>query len=223
MGRLSNPASFWINPTAGNQSESWIQWYGTFDTIDYPSPVGTPSDFGSEPEPADDGSEETRDITLSPYSWNPTASERGGQAATITSVYSADLSNNAHRLHDAMIRLIANVCSKHRLAVFSDPNSLDLLVEFDDVDLLIEAKSATARNLAQKIRMGLGQITYYDFLRSKQSNKPTRRGLALPLEIQSGHWSVDFLPRYLDVDLITLRNGRLLTYSSSDKVSEVIS
>jgi hypothetical protein len=122
-----------------------------------------------------------------------------------------------------MVRLIAETCHRKRAKVFSDPATLDLLIELDDQELLIEAKSATAGNLSHKIRIALGQVTYYDYLRSRQTTKNRRRGIALTLEIQESHWSKDFLTDYLNVDLITLRNGALYTYSQSAQVAELIS
>ncbi|HEU5339650.1 hypothetical protein [Edaphobacter sp.] len=220
--QLCEPRSFWIYPTDGSQAASWGLWYGTFDSNGYPIPVGAAAgDFGSEPEPEEEILEAPREIAIRAFEWRAEA-EMEQRGATISSVYSADLSNSSHRLHDSMIRLIADCCRRKRINVFSDPATLDLLIELENQELLIEVKSATSKNLAHKIRMALGQVTYYGFLRSKQSPKPRRLGIALTLGVDETHWSKDFLTDYLDVDYVTLREGKLLTYSRSAEVAALI-
>ena len=221
--QLSEPRSFWIYPADGSQAASWGLWYGTFDSHRYPIPGDVAAgDFGSEPEPDEEISETTREIAIRAFEWRAEAQVELHGSATISSVYSADLSNSSHRLHDSMIRLIADCCRRKHVNVFSDPATLDLLIELENQDLLIEVKSATSKNLAHKIRMALGQVTYYDFLRSKQSPKPRRLGIALTLDVDETHWSKDFLTDYLDVDYVTLREGKLLTYSRSAEVAALI-
>jgi hypothetical protein len=225
MTDLAQPGSFWSPPSDVSISECWYQWYGTFDSKPYPIPTNGPhKDFGGEPEPEDiEGDYTAREITVKPYDLNQPDQPSQIAQDTISAVYSADLSNKAHRLHDTMVRLIAATCERKQARVFSDPQTLDLLVEFEHQELLIEVKSATSLNLNAKIRSALGQVTYYDYLRSRQTTKRRRRGIALTLEIQEDHWSKDFLTNYLDVDLITLRDGALYTYSQSAQVSQLIS
>lgn len=225
MDVLCEPQAWWILPTDGSQASSWSHWYGTFDANDYPVPSGTDTqDFGSEPEPEDEESSDSpREVVVKEYSWTLESEGSRDINSTISSVYSAELSNSAHRLHDSMIRLIADACRRKRANVFSDPATLDLLIELESLDLLIEVKSATSKNLAHKIRMALGQVTYYEFLRSRQSNKPRRRGIALTLGVGERHWSKAFLTDYLDIDYVTLHGGKLLTYSQSDEVRALIS
>lgn len=224
MGQLSDPNSFWICPADESQAASWNLWYGTFDSNSYPIPPEViEREFGSEPEPEDEEPTNVpREIAVRPFEWNETRRD-SDESATISSVYSADLSDSSHRLHDSMIQLIADCCKKKHANVFSDPATLDLLIELGGQDLLIEVKSATSKNLSNKIRAALGQVTYYDFLRSKQSDKPRRRGIALTLDVAETHWSKDFLTDYLDVDYVTLREGKLLTYSRSAEVAALLS
>jgi hypothetical protein len=224
MTDITRPEAFWFETSDDSQSTTWSHWYGTFDAQAYPIPyTEAVDDYGSASEPDSEENEHIRAMQVRPFQWQTTEAATTNDSGTISSLYSADLSNSAHRLHDTMVRLIAETCHRKHASVFSDPATLDLLIELEDKELLIEAKSATARNLSHKIRAALGQITYYDYLRSHQTTKLRRRGIALTIGIQEDHWSKDFLTDYLDVDLISLRDGRLFTYSRSTQVSELIS
>jgi hypothetical protein len=192
MADLVRPEKFWFDPGDNSRQASWSRWYGTFDAQVYPVPYTDAVDeYGSEREPEID--KDAREIRVHPFEWRATEAPSTRVASTISSFYSADLSNSAHRLHDSMVRLIAETCHRKRAKVFSDPATLDLLIELDDQELLIEAKSATAGNLSHKIRIALGQVTYYDYLRSRQTTKNRRRGIALTLEIQESHWEQGLL------------------------------
>jgi hypothetical protein len=224
MHHLSQPQSFWTYPSDGSQAVSWERWYGTFDSNRYPIPQGVGTrDFGSEPEPEDEEiSEAPREMAIRAFEWRSEVQNEIGESTTISSVYSADLSNSSHRLHDSMIRLIADCCRRKNVNVFSDPATLDLLIELENQELLIEVKSATSKNLSNKIRTALGQVVYYDFLRSRQSAKPRRLGIALTLDVNEAHWSKDFLTDFLNMDFVTLHEGKLRTYSRSPEITALI-
>ena len=225
LNKLLAPHTFWVCPQDNMQATSWYLWYGTLDSDRYPLPTDVvPRDFGSSPEPEDDFElSSSREVKLKPYEWQASAGHSRFKAGTnISAVYSADLSNSAHRLHDAMVRLIAETCRNKNAAVHSDPATVDLLVQHSGQEILIEVKSATSQNIARKVRGALGQVTYYDYLRSKQCNVPRRKAVALTLNVAESHWCKDFVSDYLDIDLIVLREGRLFVYSQDKSVQGLL-
>jgi hypothetical protein len=134
---------------------------------------------------------------------------------TIQSVYSAELANSAHRLHDQMVLLVAETCRLKGASVFEDRSSVDLLVEHQHREFIIEVKSVTPRNFIARLRYALGQVLHYDYLRAPASQVPRRRVVAFAAQIPPTSWSIDFVNRHVDTDLLTLDSGRLRVYSPS--------
>jgi len=132
---------------------------------------------------------------------------------TIQSVYSAELTKTAHRLHDQMVLLIAQTCEAKGATVFDDPDSVDLLVQHQQREFIVEVKSVTPRNFIARLRYALGQVLHYDFLRSADSQLPRRKVIALTANVPSNSWSVRFLNNHLDMDLLTLESGKLRVHS----------
>jgi hypothetical protein len=222
MDELIQGDHWWLPPSGGSVAESWYQWYGTQDAARYPVPRREPSGSNliENEEPNDDDGDATG---MSLQEYRHIESGAGSGRRTVTSTYSADISESAHRLHDTMVRLIAERCLKNGAQVFFDPNSVDLLVKHSESELLLEVKSATSANFVRKIRTALGQVAHYDFLRSKQTHAPRRKALAVTIDIPEQHWSKEFISDYLDMDLVALRSGSLLVYSRSPAVNDLLS
>jgi hypothetical protein len=222
MRHLTQPDQWWFQPQAGPAGESWYQWYGTLDANQYPiPPEDSEKDRGFEQYEPDDEEQSPRAMQLLTYL--PNERERQGTDATITSTYAADISESAHRLHDTMLRLVADRCMSKGAAIFFDPKAVDLLVQYSGIELLLEVKSATSANYVRKLRGGLGQVLQYDYLRSKASHTPRRKAVALTIDIPENHWSKDFVANYLDMDLVALRAGALHTYSTNPIVMRLLS
>ncbi|MGB8112985.1 MAG: hypothetical protein WCF22_04400 [Candidatus Sulfotelmatobacter sp.] len=140
---------------------------------------------------------------------------------TIQSVYSAELTASAHRLHDQMVLLIAQTCQARGASIFEDPDTVDLLVQHQQREFIIEVKSVTPRNFIARLRYALGQVLHYDFLRSATAEFPRRKVIAFAAQIPPQSWSVAFLNNHLDMDLITLESGRLRIHSPSQAAIEL--
>ncbi len=134
---------------------------------------------------------------------------------TIQSVYRAELSKSAHRLHDRMVLLIAETCRLKGAVVFEDPSSVDLLVQYNRQEFIVEVKSVTAKNFVGRLRCALGQVLHYDYLRSPASNLPRRKVIALAAHIPDNSWSITFVNSYLKMDLLALTSDQLQIHSSS--------
>jgi hypothetical protein len=135
---------------------------------------------------------------------------------TIQSVYSAELTRTAHRLHDQMVLLIARTCQTKGATVFTDPDSVDLLVQHQRREFIVEVKSVRPKNFIARLRYALGQVLHYDFLRAPDSQLPRRKVIALAANVPPNSWSVRFLNNHLDMDLLTLESGRLRVHSPSE-------
>ena len=221
---LENPATFW-QPGTVSQADR-LRWYSQFGGLDLTVPelpaieaVGDEHEFVGGPEEDDlrggfeDGVTGGR-IELREFQGIrlPAPVPRN---LTIQSVYGADLSSRAHRLHDQMVLLIAETCRVKGAAVFEDPGSVDLLVQHQQREFIVEVKSVTPRNFIARLRYALGQVLHYDFLRAPVSQLPRRKVIAFAAQIPSTSWSVGFVNDYLDMDLLTLEAGALRIHSLS--------
>ena len=209
------PESFWNFAAHGrNARHAWYSWFGSVDLGEL-SAVVTPSEQGANEYVAGEEAEDQLDelpthIVLRQFELPEQRAARHNRPPSIESVYSSELVDRAHRLHDNMVRLIGATCSRKGARVFEDPATVDLLVDFRDTEFLIEVKSVNSRNLVRKIRLAIGQVWHYDYLRSLQRQAQRRRAIAVTGNISDNHWSVPFITRHIDMDLICLREGRLV-------------
>ena len=98
--------------------------------------------------------------------------------------------------------------------VWDDPNTVDLLVAYQAFEYLVEVKSVTVRNFIVRLRHALGQVLYYDYLRSLQSQVGRRKVIAVAAQVPTDSWCVSFLNTHVDIDLLSL-NGRVLQVHST--------
>ena len=213
---LENPTTFW-QPGAALPADR-LRWYSQYGGVD----LAVPELPGVEPGALEEddlrgafedgvtgGKIELRAFEGIQLPAPPTAGH------TIQSVYRAELSNSAHRLHDQMVLLIAETCRAKGAAVFEDPASVDLLVQHEQREFIVEVKSVTPRNFIARLRYALGQVLHYDYLRAPVSQLPRRKVIAFAAQIPATSWSVGFLNGYLDMDLLTLEAGALRIHSPS--------
>lgn len=218
---LGAPDSFWMPDGFGREDRiSWYTFFGSLDVLSVPAvPEEADSELPREAEPDEDDEQTFSPITLQEYQ-QPTPSSPDAErteGATIRSVYSAEISHRAHRLHDNMVALIAEKCREKQAMVFFDPKTVDLLVGFNQREFLIEVKSVNFSNLIKKIRMGVGQVLHYDYLRAAQVATPRRRVLALATDFPHDHWVIPFLNQHVDMDFLCLDRGRLRVHSPSNE------
>jgi hypothetical protein len=229
---LETPGSFWR--TAAVTSAERSRWYSEFGGVDLSIPELPEVEVASGQvqqefvggEEDDDG-RETFESTVTGGRMELRAFQ-GIQVPTmlptnltIQSVYSAELTASAHRLHDQMVLLIAQTCQAKGAAIFEDPDTVDLLVQHQQQEFIIEVKSVTPRNFIARLRYALGQVLHYDFLRSATAEFPRRKVIAFAAQIPPQSWSVAFLNNHLDMDLITLESGRLRIHSPSPAAIEL--
>lgn len=148
---------------------------------------------------------------------------RSGSGTTIESSYNAGLANRQHRLHDLMVILIASTCRSKGAIVWDDPNTVDLLAEYEGLEFIIEVKSITSKNFIRRIRYALGQVLYYDYLRSTQSQLPRRKVIAVAANVPDSSWCVPFLNNHLDIDLISLRGNTPHVHSNQPRAQRLFS
>ena len=227
---LERSESFW-QPGSLDQADK-LGWYSYFGGVD----LNVPPMPLSETDLAQDEIQETEEepgervvshepgtITLRDLDrkdpdmgWNP---PRPG--AAIESVYSAEITSRARRLHDQMVLLIAHVCQHKGATVYEDPKSVDLLVTFRKTDFIIEVKTVTPKNFVTRVRYAMGQVLHYDYLRSLQTLSPRRKVVALAAQLPQDSWAVPFFNTHMDTDLLSLQQGILRTDSDSALSTEL--
>jgi hypothetical protein len=221
---LENPATFW-QPGTVSQADR-LRWYSQFGGVDLSIPElpaveaaeGNHEFVGGVEEDDQRGGFEDGvtggNIDLREFQGIQLPAQPP-QGLTIQSVYSAELSNRAHRLHDQMVLLIAETCRAKGAAVFEDPSTVDLLVQYQQLEFIIEVKSVTPRNFISRLRYALGQVLHYDYLRIPTSQMPRRKVIAFAAQIPANSWSVGFVNNYMDMDLLALESGQLRLHSIS--------
>lgn len=199
-------------------------WYSFFGSVDLQVQLIPPEDGITTDDSADElelkGQE--RIITLHTIDPNTLRGLRVVQrdSTTIDVTYDAEIADKQHRLHDRMVAAIAAHFESRGAAVYCDPKTVDVLVQYPDIEFLIEVKSVTPRNTLSRIRHAIGQVLYYDYLRSKSCNTDRRKIVALTARVPDDAWYIDFLNNHLDIDLLALDGQELVTYSSSSIVTE---
>ncbi|MCU1284164.1 MAG: hypothetical protein JWO13_514 [Acidobacteriales bacterium] len=228
---LEIPSSFWTIGTVSQADR--LRWYSEYGGVDLSIPelpeAETPAvraerEFVAGEEQDDElpggNLPEGGAITLTPFEGvEPPANPPANR--TIESVYNAELTRSAHRLHDQMVLLIAQTCRDKGADVFSDRNTVDLLVRHQQQEFIIEVKSITPKNFIARLRCGLGQVLHYDFLRSTQTHLPRRKVIALAANVPANSWSIRFLNNHVDTDLLTLESGRLRVFSDFNASSQL--
>lgn len=230
---LEDDAMFWM---PGNLNiEDRKSWYSQFGSYNVGVPlipevaeeegVSSAEEFvgGREEdvEEAKDMGTSTRVISLRPFdpaSLGAQQQSAGDGRGTIVSSYDAGLAKEKHRLHDLMVIYIARTCVEKGAVVYDDPDTVDLLVQFNNSEFLVEVKSVTPRNFTARLRFAIGQVLQYDYLRSAQTQLPRRKVIAIAARVPPASWSIPFLNSFLDIDLLSL-DGQVMRVDSTWEVS----
>lgn len=96
------------------------------------------------------------------------------------------------RLHEEIVALVARKMKKAGYMVSEDRQSVDLLAESKDKEIIIEIKTISPLNIAQRIRLGVGQLLEYRYRRMLQTGNTADGLLVLSSDIKSPSWLVDY-------------------------------
>lgn len=194
----------------------WYAWYGSIDLEITSIPTAQQVDEPNEDEFGKTDSTSSSQINLRRFDENLLATQSSSATTSRTAIelsYSLELSLSQRRLHDLMVALIANLCLSKGASVWDDPKTVDLLVRYQEMEFIIEVKTVTPRNFVNRIRYALGQILYYDYLRSGQSTAPRRKVIAIAANVADTSWCIPFLNGYMDIDLLSMRSNVLHVHS----------
>ena len=225
---LEQPETFWTPGLLDREDRrSWYMTYGNIDLSIALIPEGAPqvpgaSDVAQAEANEDKGldlAENVRQFQLTPFDAttlgsDPQEGEQNEQ--TIVSSYNAGLANEKRRLHHLMVIYIAKVCTAKGAQVLHDLNTVDLLVNYKDIEFLVEVKSVTSRNFISRLRYAIGQILQYEYMRSLQTNKTRRKVIAVAAQVPRNTWCVPFVNEHLGMDLLSLKSERLQVDSKSN-------
>lgn len=233
-GALEAEASFWA-PRQLDATDR-LRWYSFYGTVDLSIPMvqaqqgvtgqdefafGREADIPEEEEtPYDGGQMSLRPFDAATFLGNAHAQ---GTGDTIYSAYDASLAHRQHRAHDLMVLLIANACAARGARVHDDPHTVDLLVEYHNLEFIVEVKSVTPLNFVNRLRYALGQVWHYDYLRAQQSQRDRRKVIGLAAAVPPDSWSSQFLNYHLDIDLLSLDGSHLRVDSTSPVAKELFS
>lgn len=220
---LQQSSSFWSSLAFDKNGRRG--WYAHFGNIPLAMLLAQPEEDSNTQESDSDSDEPNvatlesahGGISLSKFeveSLNALGSDE--KLGTITSSYSATSTREKWRAHDLMVLFIARRCYEKNAMVYSDSSSVDLLAVYQDHEFIIEVKSVVPKNFVKRVRLALGQVLHYDYLRMSQTPLPRRKVIALAGEVAADSWCPSFLNDHLDIDLLSLEGESLRLHSKSN-------
>ncbi len=217
--RLEEHETFWM--PSSSSDISLINWYMAYGGIDISVNLIDTAELDEE-SPTEGNAEkdeplsEISSINLRRFSSDNLIGNEPPEASNSRQdvVYDRQSSVRQHILHDHMVAMIAHVSVANGGEVFDDPQSLDLLIKFKAHEFLVEVKSVNPRTFVNRLRLALGQLLHYEYLRSQQSQVPRRKVVAFPALLRPTNWAIPFIRDFMDYDLLTLTDNIIQVESS---------
>lgn len=205
--------SFWI-PTNSSPLErlKWFSWYGQFGDVIEPVEASEASVVVLDDSMVDD--DEMSAPTTMPVFLNEIDEESLLKKKEISfNVDEAVVARNAmlgamkryakHVLHDEIVAEFSQKFKAQGAKVFSDPNTVDLLVMWGESSAMFEVKTVNHRNFQTRIRLALGQVEEYSFRLLKDIGIRPDRGIIINRSISRDSWQAEFLSQHMNVGIVS--------------------
>lgn len=125
------------------------------------------------------------------------------------------------RLHESIVRLIAQKLQFQGFSVMEDKQSVDLLAIRDEVQAIFEIKTVNNKNLPVRMRLGIGQLLEYRYRRSLQIPYPPISILVISSMASLPSWMFGYLQQEVNMGLVGLKNSQQF-HSYTDGILENI-
>jgi hypothetical protein len=237
-GYHENPASFWIpSGRTSSQTLSWFAHYGSPDltSLWYVPAARANGEYMSTNYP--DGAEGPvceRDVAVTQYvdAAPPTFSERetvfsGYKRRAAHKVPAAQREKSGSglgtRLHDRIVKLVTRKLQSRGFVVSSDPSSVDLLATRTGTELVIEVMTVTPRNLAVRMRLGVGQLRECQYWREQQTKSRPSGVLVLSCGMDFPNWLVQYFERDIALGLVSAASSETFRAHTSGELEHLLS
>lgn len=216
-----DPSTFWI-PTVFSPQSLGLSWFSHFGNPDihsqwevpenqrdldyynqnYPGGVEDSEDWG-EPEV-----QKTWNSRLNLREFDPTQHTQNSDVQGPINVNTGNIvrgqirRQRSTRLHEEIVRALAEKLQGMGYTVFDDPSSVDLIARSGDREAILEVKTVTPRSLVNRIRLGLGQLSEYRYRRTMETGNRPEGILVLSSTRNFSEWYTQFLQTDLLLGLV---------------------
>jgi hypothetical protein len=112
------------------------------------------------------------------------------------------------RLHENIVRLLAQKLESQGFSVMEDKQSVDLLAIRDEIQAIFEIKTVNNKNLPVRMRLGIGQLLEYRYRRSLQTQYSPISILVISSMASLPSWMFGYLQQEVKMGLVGLKNSQ---------------
>jgi len=226
-----DPSTFWI-PTNFDRRRlglSWFSYYGNLplgrQLLRQSSEIDVEYVSENYVEGIDDeeSSSEERvswvpEFSLKPFS--PSDRATGAPGVVSTTIDKDKILNGrllgAQKtiLHDRIVTMLATRLQGAGYQVSEDRNSVDLLATRDNDAAIIEVKTVNLRNLSNRMRLAIGQLSEYRYRHHLSQRHRPDAVLVLSSYAEYPSWVPDFFQNDLKMGLVSLQGEALFSHTS---------
>lgn len=230
------PDTFWYpdpHATANSWVSSWFAYYGSPEldsqwtlpreqrTEDYiKQNYIEGAELTQEEEPFVKGLDKWAGlISLKPYGIKNEGEYSPGQipsSATVQNIVEGfERRRKSTRLHDYIVKLVAQKLQKAGYKVEEDPQSVDILATNASAQSILEVKTVTPQTLIPRMRLGVGQLAEYRYrYHSQKGQRPTTL-LVLSSATNFPSWLKDYFQKDIQLGLIGLaQNDQFVAHTN---------
>lgn len=219
-----DPNSFWV-PETDDKSQLALSWFAFFGSPDIDSQWLIPTEQVSEEYIETNYPKEAKvtameDIAPGPLTWsgtiNPQAFSTEQQEAAVSQPGVVDPQRVAEgigrwressRLHDRIVRLVAERLDQNSFMTAEDPNSVDIIATKDNAETILEVKTVTRRNIQSRVRLGVGQLSEYRFRRETQNSARPSGILVLSSTEDFPEWIINYFEQDIRLGLVSMQRA----------------
>ncbi|MEF2231867.1 MAG: hypothetical protein V3571_13125 [Pseudodesulfovibrio sp.] len=217
--KLSESNSYWIPQTDSAQAEafSWfthfgnpklaLQWLRTDSDMDSSYVTDNyPLGFEIDKSPQVGQQGLSPGLTLAPIAMRKTEQTSAANDPTVNQdkiIEGMRKRAQQTRLHDSIVYDAATLLKGKGFEVFEDRNSVDLLAINQQEELLIEVKTITLRNIASRLRLGVGQLAEYRYRREMNNRSRPSSVLVVSSGFDCPEWMTTYFENDIGMGLVS--------------------
>lgn len=110
------------------------------------------------------------------------------------------------RLHEEIVARLARRLTSLGYSLSEDRSSVDLLAEKNDEAAILEVKTITRKNLNNRLRLGVGQLSEYRYRHQLQTMKRPIGILVLGGNLKLANWIISYFDEDIKLGLISAVN-----------------
>lgn len=223
----ANGINFWLPTTFKNEDKfDWFQYYGSLpleesnmiethfsrDDIESSSPKDLDKCFYRSIDTANNIN--LGDVASSLRIIN----EESNQASNKKIKSGQALRDKAYNLHEKIILELTLAFEKISFECSADPNSIDLYAKNNDIDIILEVKTTTPKNIIKQLRLAVGQILEYKYRIAVLQSFPI---IVISSIVAEDFYYIDLL-KSMGISLICWNGNEFISYTSDSSLEHYL-